>query len=167
MKHLNIDQRIQVALWPILTVLFINTFGMLWYSLSGFNSTLAGSEPLALSFDTLFRVILLIISLAAGYGVYDMQKRRMSREVTKDGHYNMKGKGPVGFIMHILLGLVEATFAFFTFNTFWLIVNFTDASGPLVTDLIYLTGFGFSILMAGYLLTRQTAFAFLAAQRRP
>ena len=166
MKHLNIDQQIRLALWPLLTIIFINTFGMLWFALSGAADALSTNSFLVVSFDGVFRITLLIISFIIGAFVYDQQKKRMEKEFVK-GHYNMRGKGAVGFVMHTILGLVEATFAFFTLNIFWLIVNFSADQIPLIMDYVFWIGFGMNILIAAYLLTRQVGLGVLASRRRP
>ncbi len=166
MKKNNLDQQIRLALWPILAVIFVNTFGMLWYSLSGTNITLASQPSMVVSFDLVFRVALLAVSLVVGYFVYDQQQKRSATEFTKSGAYNMRGKGSLGFVMHLILGLVEAMFAFFTLNAFWLIVNFSDEPISQVMQQVYWLGFGVSMLVAAYFLTRQLGLGVLASRRR-
>lgn len=166
MNTMNLDQKMRLALWPIITVLFINTFGMLWYVLSGFDIVLESYYSMALPLGLVFRLVLLLVSLVFGFFVYDQQKKRMAKEYTPKGQYNMRGRGVIGFIMHVLIGLAEATFAFFTLNTFWFIANFTAGPISLLMQEVYWTGFGIIFVLAAYFLTRQTGLAFLAFGRR-
>lgn len=160
------DQKFRLALWPILAVIFINTFGMIWYLLSGFAMMLESYGSTALSFDIIFRVALLLVSIIVGYFVYLEQKKRMAAERNAAGAYNMKGKGVIGLIMHILIGLVEAVFAFFTLNTFWIITNFADGEIPFEMQQVYWLGFGFAFIVSAYLITRQAALGVVAFQHK-
>lgn len=166
MKKMNLDQQARLALWPLMAIIFINTFGMLWYVMSDLDSALNSGGSMAISFDVIFRIVLLIVSFIIGYFVYDQQKKRLAVEFTEHGEYNMRGKGVIGLIMHVILGLVEATFVFFTLNTFWLIVNFSEEQLSVFTEVMYWGGFGFIFILSAYFLTRQIALGLLAVKRR-
>lgn len=165
-SRLNIDQKMRLVLWPLLTVIFINTFGVLAYVFSGLDLSLADYSPMSVSFTLLFRILLLLVSFVFAFFVYDQEKRRIAIEYTPKGSYNMRGRGLIGFVTHLLLGLVEAAFAFITLNTFWLISNFTDGAISLLMQEVYWTGFGIIFVIAAYLLTRQMGLAVLAYGKR-
>ncbi len=165
-RTLGADQKFRLALWPILTVIFINTFGMIWYALSGSALLFGTSASMVLGFDIMFRVALLVISFVAAYFVYLEHKKKIATELNATGAYIMKGKGVIGLVMHILIGFVEATFAFFTLNTFWIITNFSDGTVPFEMQQAYWLGFGAIFIISAYLLTRQAALGVVAFRHK-
>jgi hypothetical protein len=166
MKNMNFDQKLRMFLWPLMIILFINTFGMIAYEASGLSLTLESYSSMALSFNIIFRVALLIISIVFGIFIYHHQHIRISKEFTKSGKYNMQGRGVVGFTVHVILGLIEAAFVFFTLNTFWIISNFGTDLSPLLTQWAVISGFCAIFLLSAYFLTRQTALGVLAYKHR-
>ena len=163
---MNIDQKIRKVLWPVVGVLFINTFGMLWYALSGFDVALQSYDSMAVSGDTVFRIVLLVVSLIFGFFVYEQVKKQMTHEFTPSHEYNMRGRGFVGLIMHIILGLVEAAYVLATLSTFWIILNWTESRFSTLMEEVYIVGFGLIFIIAAYIVTRQTALGFLAYNRK-
>ena len=165
MNKINFDQKMRLVIWPIVTVLFINTFGMIGFVLSGIDANLQGYSSMVIPFGLIFRVALLIISLVFGIFIYNNQKMRMKKEFTDKGEYNIKGKGLVGFIMHTLIGLIEAAFIFFSLQTFWIVTNFSNVSASLLMQEVYFSGFGFIFILSAYFLTRHMALGVLAYRR--
>lgn len=164
--NFNFDQRLRLFLWPLMIVLFINTFGIIGYEASGLRSTLDSYASIALSFSFMFRVAVLIISIVFGIFIYHHQHIRISKEFTKSGKYNMRGSGPIGFVVHTLLGLIEAAFVFFTLNTFWLISNLGTDMEPFLMQWTYVSGFFAILLLSAYFLTRQMGLGVLAYKHR-
>lgn len=165
-NKITAEQSIRLVIWPFLSIIFINTFGMLWYVLSGLADSFEMGSNMVISPAIMFRVALLAVSFVVGFFIFDQYKKKVKNEKNEKGEYVIRGKGVRGLLMHILVGLIETAFAFFTLNTFWLISNFSMDAMFIGMNYTYWLGFGLILLMSAYILTWQVAMGVLAYKQK-